>query len=112
MNKKEAKLRTEELLSNWCCPELAAAANKWMSALGTADEEQATAEYISELREDIVPVDEAVVFLSSPNAAEYFGAEKAAEMAAHMKEIKAKGAIHCDCTACSAASKVLKAITE
>lgn len=40
--------------------------------------------------------------------AQVFGADKAKEVAAHAKEIKAAGATYCDCPACAAAEAILE----
>ena len=39
---------------------------------------------------------------------EVFGAESAKDVAAHAREIKAAGAVYCDCPACAAAEAILE----
>ena len=99
--------KTKELLSGHCAPELKAAAEAWLAALGTEKEEAATEEYIFQLQDGIVPIDDLIALFGSEKAAETFGAEMAAQILAHGKELKAKGAEWCDCPACSKAIEIL-----
>ena len=100
--------KTQELIAApTCCPEAKSAAQHWLDALGTAEEESAANHYFTELEEDIMPIDQLLHFADSEAGKEYFGAEKAAEVAAHAKEIKDAGSKYCDCPACAAAEKIL-----
>ena len=90
------------------CDEAKEAAEKWLSAAGTAAEAEETKRYIKELEEDIIPIDGLISFAESPEGAAVFGgAEGAKEAAAHGRAIKAKGAKYCDCPACSACEAIL-----
>lgn len=55
-----------------------------------------------------MPVDGLIGFAESDMCAQVFGADKAKEVAAHAKEIKAAGAKYCDCPACAAAEAILE----
>ena len=66
-----------------------------------------TKDYIAELEEDIMPIDGLIGFAGSEAGAAVFGAEKAKEVEAHAKEIKAAGAKYCDCPACAACEVIL-----
>ena len=91
-----------------CCAELKAAAQNWLDTYGDTNANQAaSAAFIKELEEDILPVDDCIAFLGSDHAKQLFG-DKAEGMLAHMKQIKAEGAVHCDCPACSLASEILE----
>ena len=90
-----------------CCQEAKEAANAWLDAVGTENEEAETKKYIAELEEDIIPIDGLIAFAGSEAGAGVFGAEKAKEVEAHAKEIKAAGAKYCDCPACSAVEAIL-----
>ena len=91
-----------------CCAELKAAAQNWLDTYGDTNANQAAAAaFIKELEEDILPVDDCIEFLGSDHAKQLFG-DKAEGMLAHMKQIKAEGAVHCDCPACSLASEILE----
>ena len=67
----------------------------------TENEAQETEKYLAELEADIMPIDNLIGFAESEQGKAYFG-PKAAEIAAHAKEIKANGAKYCDCPACAA----------
>ena len=49
-----------------------------------------------------MPIDSLLAFAESEAGAKVFGAEKAPQVAAHAREIKAAGAKYCDCPACAA----------
>lgn len=99
---------TKKLLSTHCYEGLKVAANDWLNSLGTDKEKEASKKYVELLEESIVDIDTVINLFSSDMGIEKFGADKAAEIANHAKEIKAKGAKWCDCPACSAAMEVLK----
>lgn len=94
-----------------CCAEARAAAESWLAALGTENEEQQTELLVAELKEDIETVDELIAFTESPKCAEIFG-DKAEGFRAHAKELKASGARYCDCPACAACEKILDLLCE
>lgn len=90
-----------------CCAEAKAAAQRWLDALGTSSEAEETRAYIAELEGDIMPVDMLAAFMGSDTAVKLFGAEGAANMLSHAKELQAKGAAYCDCPACAACEAIL-----
>jgi len=83
-----------------CSQEAKDAANAWLDAVGTDNEEAETKKYIAELEEDIMPIDGLIGFAGSEAGAAVFGAEKA-------KEVKAAGGKYCDCPACTACEVIL-----
>ena len=88
--------KTHELIdSPTCNSETRASAEAWLAAVGT--EQQA----------DIMPIDGLIGFADSEAGAQVFGADKAKEVAAHAREIKAAGARYCDCPACAACEAIL-----
>lgn len=100
--------KTKELIAApSCSKEAKEAANAWLAAVGTEKEAEATKAYIAELEADIMPVDGLIAFAESEMGAKVFGADKAKEVAAHGKEIKAAGAKYCDCAACAAVEAIL-----
>ena len=105
----DLKSKVEQLIVlPGCCAELKAAAQNWLDTYGDTNANQAAAAaFIKELEEDILPVDDCIAFLGSDHANQLFG-DKAEGMLAHMKQIKAEGAVHCDCPACSLASEILE----
>ena len=109
MERKELIKLTEELIAvPYCCPELKETARAWLSALDTEGERAAAEALINELEEDVIKVDDAIAFFSSPAAAEHFGEEGAARMSAHMRELKENGAVYCDCEACSKGAELIE----
>lgn len=91
-----------------CSAEAKAAAEKWLAAVGTADEAEATKAYVAELAADIMPIDGLIGFAGSEAGEGVFGAELAKNILAHAKEIKAAGAEYCDCPACAACKAILE----
>lgn len=99
--------KTKELIdAPTCSQEAREAAKAWLDAVGTDKEQEETKKYIAELEEDIVTVDGLIAFAESEAGARVFG-EKAPEVAAHGREIKAAGAKYCDCPACAAVEAIL-----
>ena len=90
-----------------CSAEAKAAAEKWLAAVGTAEEKEATKAYLAELEADIMPIDGLIGFAGSEVGVGVFGAEMAKNILAHAKEIKAAGAAYCDCPACTAVKAIL-----
>lgn len=91
-----------------CSAEAKAAAEKWLAAVGTADEAEATKAYVAELEADIMPIDGLIAFAGSDAGVGVFGAELAKNILAHAEEIKAVGAEYCDCPACAACKAILE----
>lgn len=91
-----------------CSAEAKAAAEKWLAAVGTAEEAEATKAYVAELEADIMPIDGLIAFAGSEAGVGLFGAELAKNILAHAEEIKAAGAEYCDCPACAACKAILE----
>lgn len=100
--------KTKELMAAPSCSrEAKAAAQAWLDAAGTEQEAEQTKKYIAELEADIMPIDSLIGFAESEAGAQVFGADKAKQVTAHGKEIKAAGAKYCDCPACAAVESIL-----
>ena len=91
-----------------CSAEAKAAAEKWLAAVGTAEEAEATKAYVAELEADIMPIDGLIAFAGSDAGVGVFGAELAKNILAHAEKIKAAGAEYCDCQACAACKAILE----
>lgn len=89
-----------------CCPELTAAIQSYLDALGKHNEKIAAQNLIAEIEEDITTIDNLVAFAHSDRAKEIFG-EAQKGFAAHADELKASGAKYCDCGACAPALEIL-----
>lgn len=88
--------------------EAKAAAQAWLDAVGTDREAEETKKYIAELEGDIMPIDMLIQFAESESGVQVFGEETAKAIAAHARDIQSKGAVYCDCPACSAAAAILE----
>ena len=91
-----------------CSAETKAAAQRWLGAVGTDGELDETKKYLEELQADIMPIDNLIAFAQSDKGVQYFGAQSAAQIAAHAQEIKAAGAQYCDCPACALVEEILQ----
>ncbi|WP_343209382.1 molecular chaperone Hsp90 [Anaerolentibacter hominis] len=101
--------KTHDLMNAFSCSaEAKAAAQAWLDAVGTENEAAETKKYMAELEADIVSIDGLISFAESEHGAQVFGADKAKEVAAHAREIKAAGAVYCDCPACAAAVAIVE----
>ena len=100
--------KTRELMdAPTCSGETKEAAQKWLDAVGTGAQKAQTKAYIEELEADIMPIDGLIGFAESDAGSQVFGSDKAKDVAAHAKEIKAAGAKFCDCPACAAVEAIL-----
>ena len=107
--KQYAVEKTKELTEAFSCSaEAKAAAEAWLKALGTRREAAETENYLAELEEDIMPIDQLIGFADSPAGQKYFGEDRAKKVAAHGREVKAAGGQYCDCPACLAAQAILE----
>lgn len=88
-----------------CCPELKAAGQAYLDAAGTEKEAAAKEALLTEIEEDIISIDDLLAFASSEMAEKAFG-DKAGAFLQHAKDIKAAGALYCDCPACAGALAV------
>lgn len=106
--KKFIEEKTQEVLkAPSCCPELKEMAQKWLDAENTAEEEKVTKDYLQELSEDVLSIDDLIGFASSEQGEKVFGAEQAKAMVEAATKAKAEGAKHCICPACSAGGAIL-----
>lgn len=107
--KNEVIEKVKELIdAPSCCAEAKAAAQNWLDAIGTDEEAVLAEKLIAELEQDIMPIDGLLAFSGSEKAAQVFGAEMAAQVHAHAKELKDAGAAYCDCPACAAVAAILE----
>ena len=78
-------------------------AQSWINAEGTPKQEELTKQLVSVAEQNIALIDETIGFAGSELATQILGAEGAANLLQHAKDIKAEGAEFCDCPACVAA---------
>ena len=106
---KTIKELTQDLLqAPSACKEVKEAAQNYLDAAGTEKEADAATAYVKELEADIMPIDTLIAFAESEGGAKVFGPDKTKEVAQHAKDIKAAGAVYCDCPACAAVEEILK----
>ena len=99
--------KTKTLLEGHAYAPAKEAAQKWLDTLEDAQANaEATKAYVAALEEAVMSVDELIDFAGSDAGKQVFG-DKQAEVLAHAKELKAQGAAHCDCPACTLASEIL-----
>lgn len=109
MDRKELEQTVREMIAAAsCCEDLRIAGRRWLDAMGTDDEPAAAKALQQEIREDIAPIEHVIEFFESPSGKQIFGEEKAKAMAAHAREVQARGGKWCDCPACSAGLKILE----
>lgn len=90
-----------------CCPELKAEVKKYLKALGTKREKVATEELIDEIKADIVPLEQLLIFVHSNHAIEAFGVEGAKKFAENAEALRQNGAKCCNCKACTLGLEIL-----
>ena len=103
--------KTQELIKTpTFCQELKEMAEQWLKSVGSENEALMTQQYMAELKEDIMPIDNLIAFASSKDGQIYFGESKAKEIVRHSQEIQAQGAQYCDCPACAIVEDILKTL--
>ena len=107
INAELISLANDLLAAHSCCAELKEAVQAWLDAEG---DEAATKALIAELEDDVMTVDQVIAVMAMDDVRAHLGAELADSILTHAKEIKAAGAVYCDCPACSAGLKLLQAI--
>ena len=100
--------KTKELLSVRCDEGLREAAEKWLDAVGTEKEAEASRNYVLALEDAVTDIDTVINVFQSDMAKEKFGEEMANKILTHAIEIKEKGAKWCDCPACTTGLKILE----
>ena len=82
-------------------------AQSWLNAEGTPKQAELTKQLVSVAEQNIAFIDETISFAGSDLAKQMLGAEAAAQLLQHAKDIKAKGAEFCDCPGCVAAKHII-----
>ena len=108
MTKSEVAEKVKELVNAPSCyAPLRELAESWLKAMGTPKEKVLSKKLIEELEADVQPIDDVIEFFGSEAGQKAVGAEAAAGMLAHFKEVKAAGGKWCDCPACKAGTAIL-----
>ncbi|MDU6866615.1 MULTISPECIES: hypothetical protein [Veillonella] len=82
-------------------------AQSWLDAEETPKQEELTKQLVSVAEQNIALIDETIGFAGSELATQILGAEGAANLLQHAKDIKAKGAEFCDCPGCVACKHII-----
>ena len=79
----------------------------WINTEGKPEQEALTKQLVSVAEQNIALIDETIGFAGSELATQLLGAEGAANLLQHAKDIKAQGAEFCDCPGCVACKHVI-----
>ena len=108
MTKAEIVEKVKDLVAAPSCyGPLKALAEEWLKAQGTAAEKEMSRKLVAELEADVQTAEDSLHFFASETGQKIFGAEAAAKMAAHFKELVASGGKWCDCPACAPGRAIL-----
>ena len=91
-----------------CYPELKQEIENYLAALGTAGEKFAAEKLLDEIKRDIVPTEQMIIFAHSNHAIEAFGKEGAKKFLANAKALRRRGEKYCNCLACTFGLEVLQ----
>ena len=108
MTKAEIIEKVKDLIAAPSCyGPLKALAQEWLESVGTPDEKALSAKLVAELEKDVQTAEDSLHFFESETGQKIFGAEAAAQMAAHFRELIASGGKWCDCPACAPGRAIL-----
>lgn len=108
MTKAEVVEKVKDLIAApSCCAPLKALAEEWLKAVGTPEEKALSKKLVAELEKDVQKAADCLAFFDSEAGKAKVGAEFAANMAKHFKELVDAGEVWCDCPACKAGRAIL-----
>ena len=108
MTKAEVVEKVKDLIAAPSCyAPLKALAEEWLKAVDTADEKEMSKKLVAELEKDVQKAADCLAFFDSEAGKAKVGAEFAANMAKHFKELVDAGEVWCDCPACKAGRAIL-----
>ena len=79
----------------------------YLDALGTPGEQLAAEKLIDEIKHDVVPIQQMIIFAHSNHAIEAFGKEGAKKFLANAEALRRRGAKYCNCKACTVGLEIL-----
>ena len=91
-----------------CYPELKLEIENYLGALGTPREKIAAEKLLDEIKRDIVPIEQMIIFAHSNHAIEAFGKEGAKKFLANAEALRRRGVKHCNCRACTLGLEILE----
>lgn len=108
MTKAEVTEKVKDLINAPSCyAPLKELAEAWLKAQDTAAEKEMSRKLVAELEADVQTAKDSLQFFESETGQKIFGAETAAQMAAHFRELVASGGKWCDCPACAPGRAIL-----
>lgn len=102
------ELIKEMAASPSCYVDLKQKVKIYLEVLGTQGEKIAAENLIDEIKRDIVPVEQLLIFAHSNHAIEIFGVEGAKKFAANAEALKQRGEKYCNCKACTLGLQILE----
>lgn len=100
--------RTNTILSApSSCAEIKAAAQAWLDSIGKDNELEMTKAYITELEEDVTPLERLIAMLKSEKGVQYFGERAAKAMLKKAEDADMMGIQYCICASCTAGGAIL-----
>lgn len=110
MDKKIIAEAAQELLDACsCCVELKTAAQNFLEAMDTPAEQEYAEKLVAEAKADVMTNEQVIAAMDIPEVKAHLGDELASMIKAHAEELKANGVEYCDCPACAAGMKIIKA---
>lgn len=107
MSRTIQELTNDLLAAPSACAEIKKAAQNYLDSIGSENESTAVKAFVTELEEDIMPLDGLIAFAESDMGTKVFGEEGAKNILIHAKDRKTAGEKYCDCPACAACEALL-----
>lgn len=80
----------------------------YLEVLGTRGEKVAAENLIDEIKRDIVPTEQLLIFAHSNHAIKLLGVEGAKKFAANAEALRRRGEKYCNCKACTLGLQILE----
>lgn len=108
MDKQTLIEKIKELAASPSCySELKLEIERYLDTLGTPGEQLAAENLLDEIKRDVVPVQQLIIFAHSNHAIEAFGREGAKKFLANAEALRRRGAKYCNCKACTLGLEIL-----
>ena len=91
-----------------CYPDLKQEIQNYLDVLNTSGERVAAEKLLDEIKRDIVPIEQMIIFAHSNSAIEYFGKEGAKKFLANAEALRRRGVKYCNCRACTLSLEILE----
>lgn len=109
MDKNEVIEKVQTMIHvPYCDESLKQVGAHYIDVVGTKEEKEVAKQFITELEEDILTVEELISLGESEAGIAAFGEEGAKGIADHGKQLQSLGKRYCDCEACTIAEELLE----